>query len=119
MRRRCCWPPAAVHLLPTPEMIARTAWLMALTGKEAQARVWLMRLRFYYAGDEAAQYATVNKACTGVRAEDRPEACDWVRKQAASHRKTERAADCAGSAAPCRCGSRRSAGRYAGCAEAQ
>ncbi|AOY91675.1 ligase [Cupriavidus sp. USMAA2-4] len=77
---------AAVHLLPTPEMIARTAWLMALTGKEAQARVWLMRLRFYYAGDEAAQYATVNKACTGVRAEDRPEAfCDWVRKQAASH----------------------------------
>jgi len=76
---------AAVHLLPTPEMIARTAWLLALTGDEARARTWLLRLRFYYAGDEAAQFGTVNKACTGVRAEDRPHAfCDWARRKGAT-----------------------------------
>ncbi|WP_454730976.1 MULTISPECIES: Wzy polymerase domain-containing protein [Cupriavidus] len=70
---------AAVHLLPTPTLIARTAWLLALTGDPAQGRAWLERLRFYYAGDEARQFAEVARACAGVDAAARPrEFCDWV-----------------------------------------
>nr|WP_115708263.1 Wzy polymerase domain-containing protein [Cupriavidus taiwanensis] len=70
---------AAVHLLPTPTMIARTAWLLALTGDAAQGRQWMERLRWYYLGDEAAQYATIAQACRGVKAEARPQAfCGWV-----------------------------------------
>ncbi|SOZ37038.1 PglL family O-oligosaccharyltransferase [Cupriavidus neocaledonicus] len=70
---------AAVHLLPTPTMIARTAWLLALTGDAAQGRQWMERLRWYYLGDEAAQYATIAQACRGVKADQRPQAfCGWV-----------------------------------------
>ncbi|WP_454710103.1 PglL family O-oligosaccharyltransferase [Cupriavidus nantongensis] len=70
---------AAVHLLPTPTMIARTAWLLALTGDAAQGRQWMQRLRWYYLGDEAAQYATIAQACRGVAAGERPQAfCGWV-----------------------------------------
>ncbi|WP_115662968.1 PglL family O-oligosaccharyltransferase [Cupriavidus taiwanensis] len=70
---------AAVHLLPTPAMIARTAWLLALTGDAAQGRQWMERLRWYYLGDEAAQYATIAQACRGVKADARPQAfCGWV-----------------------------------------
>ncbi|SOY54774.1 PglL family O-oligosaccharyltransferase [Cupriavidus taiwanensis] len=70
---------AAVHLLPTPAMIARTAWLLALTGDAAQGRQWMERLRWYYLGDEAAQYATIAQACRGVKADQRPQAfCGWV-----------------------------------------
>ncbi|WP_183283890.1 PglL family O-oligosaccharyltransferase [Cupriavidus alkaliphilus] len=70
---------AAVHLLPTPAMIARTAWLLALTGDAAQGRLWMERLRWYYLGDEAAQYATIAQACRGVKADQRPQAfCGWV-----------------------------------------
>nr|WP_116336198.1 Wzy polymerase domain-containing protein [Cupriavidus taiwanensis] len=70
---------AAVHLLPTPSMIARTAWLLALTGDAAQGRQWMERLRWYYLGDEAAQYATIAQACRGVKADQRPQAfCGWV-----------------------------------------
>ncbi|WP_373380258.1 PglL family O-oligosaccharyltransferase [Cupriavidus nantongensis] len=70
---------AAVHLLPTPAMIARTAWLLALTGDAAQGRQWMERLRWYYLGDEAAQYATIAQACRGVQADQRPQAfCGWV-----------------------------------------
>ncbi|MCO4864072.1 Wzy polymerase domain-containing protein [Cupriavidus sp. WGlv3] len=70
---------AAVHLLPTPTMIARTAWLLALTGDAAQGRQWMERLRWYYLGDEAAQYATIAQACRGVKAAQRPQAfCGWV-----------------------------------------
>ncbi len=70
---------AAVHLLPTPTLIARTAWLMALTGDPARGRVWLERLRFYYAGDEATQFASVARACAEAGAAARPqEFCDWV-----------------------------------------
>lgn len=73
---------AAVHLLPTPTMIARTAWLLALTGDPAQGRAWLERLRYYYAGDEAAQYAFIAQACHDVADDVRPKAfCDWVRRQ--------------------------------------
>ncbi len=74
---------AAVHLLPTPTMIARTAWLMALTGDGAQGRAWLERLRYYYLGDEPAQYATLDQACREVADAARPrEFCRWVRAQA-------------------------------------
>ncbi|WP_116601169.1 PglL family O-oligosaccharyltransferase [Cupriavidus alkaliphilus] len=70
---------AAVHLLPTPAMIARTAWLLALTGDAAQGRLWMERLRWYYLGDEAAQYATIAQACRGVNADQRPQVfCGWV-----------------------------------------
>ncbi|PZX30493.1 putative lipopolysaccharide biosynthesis protein [Cupriavidus phytorum] len=70
---------AAVHLLPTPTMIARTAWLLALTGDAAQGRQWMERLRWYYLGDEATQYATIAQACRGVTADQRPQAfCGWV-----------------------------------------
>nr|WP_116369506.1 Wzy polymerase domain-containing protein [Cupriavidus taiwanensis] len=70
---------AAVHLLPTPTMIARTAWLLALTGNAAQGRQWMERLRWYYLGDEAAQYATIAQACRGVQPDQRPQAfCGWV-----------------------------------------
>lgn len=74
---------AAVHLLPTPTMIARTAWLMALTGDPAQGRAWLERLRYYYQGDEPAQYAALDHACREVADAARPrEFCRWIREQA-------------------------------------
>ncbi|MDQ0143669.1 PglL family O-oligosaccharyltransferase [Cupriavidus necator] len=70
---------AAVHLLPTPTMIARTAWLLALTGEPAQGRQWMERLRWYYLGDEPAQYAAIAQACRDVKADERPQAfCAWV-----------------------------------------
>ncbi|KWR87370.1 PglL family O-oligosaccharyltransferase [Cupriavidus sp. IDO] len=73
---------AAVHLLPTPTMIARTAWLLALIGNPAQGRAWLERLRYYYAGDEAAQYASLAQDCHNVADDARPKAfCDWVHRQ--------------------------------------
>jgi len=74
---------AAVHLLPTPTMIARTAWLKALTGDPAMGRAWLERLRYYYYGDEAAQYAMLAHACHEVADDARPRGfCNWVREQA-------------------------------------
>jgi hypothetical protein len=74
---------AAVHLLPTPTMIARTAWLLALTGDPVQGRQWLQRLHYYYAGDEAAQYAMLDRACRQVADDKRPRAfCAWIREQA-------------------------------------
>jgi len=70
---------AAVHLLPTPTMIARTAWLLALTGDPAQGRQWMERLRWYYLGDEVAQYAEIAKACRDLAPDQRPQAfCAWV-----------------------------------------
>ncbi|QUN28978.1 O-antigen ligase C-terminal domain-containing protein [Cupriavidus sp. KK10] len=70
---------AAVHLLPTPTMIARTAWLLALTGDPAQGRQWMERLRWYYLGDEVAQYAEIAKACRDLTPDERPQAfCAWV-----------------------------------------
>ncbi|AGW88926.1 ligase [Ralstonia pickettii DTP0602] len=70
---------AAVHLLPTPTMISRTAWLLALTGDPAQGRLWMERLRWYYLGDEVAQYAAIAQACREVKPEQRPQAfCAWV-----------------------------------------
>ncbi|QOT77124.1 PglL family O-oligosaccharyltransferase [Cupriavidus basilensis] len=74
---------AAVHLLPTPTLISRTAWLMALTGDPVQARAWLERLRFYFAGDEANQFAELARACAEVDAAARPrDFCDWVQLRA-------------------------------------
>ncbi|MBY4895438.1 PglL family O-oligosaccharyltransferase [Cupriavidus sp. AU9028] len=73
----------AVHLLPTPTMIGRTAWLFALQGDEQEARRWLERLRFYYSGDEAAQLGRVARFCQQTQAAARPEAfCAWVSRQA-------------------------------------
>lgn len=70
---------AAVHLLPTPAMIARTAWLLALTGDAAQGRLWMERLRWYYLGDEVTQYADLAKACRELSERERPQAfCAWV-----------------------------------------
>jgi len=70
---------AAVHLLPTPTMIARTAWLLALTGDAAQGRLWMERLRWYYLGDEATQYAEIAKACRELSEGERPQAfCAWA-----------------------------------------
>ncbi|MGY8526089.1 Wzy polymerase domain-containing protein [Paracidovorax citrulli] len=72
----------AVHLLPTPTMIARTAWLLAVGGDEEQARRWLQRLRFYYGGDEAAQYGRVARLCQQAPAAQRPQAfCAWISQQ--------------------------------------
>ncbi|CAG9164901.1 hypothetical protein LMG23992_00047 [Cupriavidus laharis] len=74
---------AAVHLLPTPTMIARTAWLMALTGDATRGRAWLERLHYYYLGDEPAQYATLDQACHDVADAARPRAfCAWINSQA-------------------------------------
>lgn len=75
---------AAVHLLPTPAMIARSAWLLALTGREDQARLWMERLHYYYLGDEAAQFAMVARLCDAQAADERPaDFCDWIGKQTA------------------------------------
>lgn len=77
---------AAVHLLPTPTMISRTAWLFALTGDPAQGRAWMERLRYYYAGDEAAQLASLDRDCAAVAAATRPRSfCDWVHAQSRRH----------------------------------
>jgi hypothetical protein len=70
---------AAVHLLPTPTLIARTAWLLALNGDPVQGRAWLERLHFYYAGDEVNQFADLAHACGEVNPVARPgDFCDWV-----------------------------------------
>lgn len=70
---------AAVHLLPTPTLIRRSAWLLALTGEQARARLWMERLRYYYQGDEAAQFAALSQDCDAVAADHRPrEFCAWV-----------------------------------------
>lgn len=75
---------AAIHLLPTPTMIARGAWLLALNGEPEQGREWLERLRYYYRGDEAAQFARVAGYCDGVDAARRPnEFCEWIRRRRA------------------------------------
>jgi len=71
---------AAVHLLPTPTLIARTAWLLALSGDPVQGRAWLERLHFYFAGDEASQFAELARFCAEVDAAARPrDFCDWVK----------------------------------------
>lgn len=71
---------AAVHLLPTPTLIARTAWLLALSGDPVQGRAWLERLHFYFAGDEANQFAELARFCAEVDAAARPrDFCDWVK----------------------------------------
>lgn len=73
---------AAVHLLPTPSMIARSAWLLALTGREQQARLWMERLRYYYFGDEAAQFAILVRNCEAQAVAGRPaEFCAWAGTQ--------------------------------------
>ncbi|MBO4121416.1 O-antigen ligase C-terminal domain-containing protein [Cupriavidus gilardii] len=75
---------AAIHLLPTPTMIARGAWLLALNGEPEQGREWLERLRYYYRGDEAAQFARVAGYCDGVDAARRPNAfCEWIQRRRA------------------------------------
>lgn len=75
---------AAIHLLPTPTMIARGAWLLALNGEPEQGREWLERLRYYYRGDEAAQFARVAGYCDGVDAARRPnEFCEWIQRRRA------------------------------------
>ncbi|CAG9169846.1 hypothetical protein LMG32289_01877 [Cupriavidus pampae] len=75
---------ASLHLLPMPATIARTAWLFALTGEQDRARLWMDRLRFYYQGDERAQFAALARACKemngGSEAEAEPrEFCSWIR----------------------------------------
>lgn len=71
---------AALHLLPTPTLIARTAWLLALSGDPVQGRAWLERLHFYYLGDEANQFADLAHACAEVDPVARPrDFCDWIR----------------------------------------
>ncbi|QET02714.1 ligase [Cupriavidus pauculus] len=77
---------ASLHLLPMPATIARTAWLFALTGEQDRARLWMDRLRYYYQGDERAQFASLASACdemaeAGTReaAEQPREFCAWVR----------------------------------------
>jgi len=74
---------AALHLLPTPNLIGRTAWLLALTGETDRARLWMERLRYYYQGDEATQFNTLDRACDEVAAAHRPrDFCAWVRVRA-------------------------------------
>ena len=76
---------AAIHLLPTPTMIARGAWLLALNGEPERGRQWLERLRYYYRGDEAEQFARVAGYCDGVDAVRRPQPfCEWVRQRRAA-----------------------------------
>jgi O-antigen ligase len=73
----------ALHLLPTPNLIGRTAWLLALTGQPERARLWMDRLRYYYQGDEAAQFNTLDKACEEMDDAHRPrDFCAWVRVRA-------------------------------------
>ncbi|AZG12492.1 PglL family O-oligosaccharyltransferase [Cupriavidus pauculus] len=70
----------ALHLLPTPNLIRRSAWLLALTGDQARARLLMERLRFYYQGDEAAQFAALSRDCEALGADRRPrDFCTWVR----------------------------------------
>ena len=73
---------AAVHLLPTPMRIARTAWLLALTGNPAEARLWLERLHYYREGQEAVQFAEMAHSCSEVVSAARPhEFCEWVQSR--------------------------------------
>jgi hypothetical protein len=74
---------AALHLLPTPNLIGRTAWLLALTGEQARARQWVERLQYYYQGDEFTVLQTLSHDCNAVGADRRPrEFCAWVRLRA-------------------------------------
>ncbi|SDC46827.1 O-antigen ligase [Cupriavidus sp. YR651] len=74
---------AALHLLPTPNLIRRTAWLLALTDEPARARLWMERLRYYYQGDEVAQFNALDRDCDEVEPDIRPhEFCAWVRMRA-------------------------------------
>lgn len=76
---------AGTHLLPTPTMIARAAWLLALNGQPELGREWLERLRYYYRGDEPAQFARVAGYCDGVDGARRPQTfCDWVQHRRAA-----------------------------------
>lgn len=71
---------AALHLLPTPTLIRRSAWLLALTGEQERARLWMERLRYYYQGDEATQFDALARDCDALSADRRPrEFCAWVR----------------------------------------
>jgi len=74
---------AALHLLPTPSLIGRTAWLLALTGEQTRARLWMERLRYYYQGDEATEFQTLSRNCNAIGADRRPrEFCAWVNMRA-------------------------------------
>ncbi|WP_343655074.1 Wzy polymerase domain-containing protein [Cupriavidus sp.] len=82
----------ALHLLPTPNLIRRSAWLLALTGEQDRARLWMERLRYYYQGDEAAQFGVLSRDCDALGADSRPrEFCAWVhlRAQRGQHRATQ------------------------------
>ncbi|WP_423196164.1 MULTISPECIES: PglL family O-oligosaccharyltransferase [unclassified Cupriavidus] len=75
----------SVHLLPTPAIIARAAWLFALTGEPERGRLWMERLRFYYQGDERAQFAAIEQACQTIDADRRPrDFCTWIRAKSRS-----------------------------------
>lgn len=74
---------AALHLLPTPTLIRRSAWLLALTGEQARAQLWMERLRYYFQGDEPAQFTALVRDCEAVAADRRPrEFCAWARMRA-------------------------------------
>ena len=82
----------ALHLLPTPTLIRRSAWLLALTGEQERARLWMERLRYYYQGDEAAQLGALSRDCDALGADHRPrEFCAWVhmRTQRGQHRQPQ------------------------------
>lgn len=74
---------AALHLLPTPNLIGRTAWLLALTGDQAKARQWVERLPYYFQGDEATVFEMLSRDCDALGADRRPrEFCAWARLRA-------------------------------------
>ena len=64
-------------------MIRRSAWLLALTGEPARARLWMERLAFYYQGDESAQFNALVQDCDAMDAAHRPkEFCAWAKIRA-------------------------------------
>ncbi|XQM36635.1 hypothetical protein DFLDMN_003445 [Cupriavidus sp. H19C3] len=70
---------AALHVLPTQNMVTRTAWLMALTGNVDGAKAWLERLPYYYWSDPHGVYMTVGKACnTTSPAAISRDFCHWI-----------------------------------------
>ncbi|WP_404993496.1 Wzy polymerase domain-containing protein [Cupriavidus pauculus] len=74
---------SALHLLPTPTLIRRSAWLLALTGESSRARLWMERLAFYYQGDESVQFNALVQDCDAMDAAHRPkDFCAWAKIRA-------------------------------------
>jgi hypothetical protein len=62
----------ALHLLPTPQLLRRTATLLAMTGQDDEAMRIVDRLHYYYNMDMRAEIATLTRDCRALSAQDKP-----------------------------------------------